>query len=156
GDGILDTGETDGLNGVNVTLYLADGTPTGLSNFTFYDGSANGAFSFSVAPGSYHLGFSQLGTGYALSPEHNPGAPDADHDSDANATIGSGSYGLPQNITVTSNQTFLTLDAGVYQNATINPTRRSYVLGDGILDTGETDGLNGVNVTLYLADGTPT
>jgi protocatechuate 3,4-dioxygenase beta subunit len=140
GDGIQDAGET-GLAGVTVRLYNGSGT---LLSSTTTD--LHGAYAFAgLAAGSYFVEF-VAPTGYNFSPQ-DAGGNDAT-DSDANTTTG-----RTPTITLAAGETNATLDAGLYQNATIGDVVWNDANGNGLQDTG-TAGLAGVTVRLYTSGGT--
>ncbi|MBN1304051.1 MAG: carboxypeptidase regulatory-like domain-containing protein [Anaerolineales bacterium] len=139
-NGLQDSGES-GLDGVLVTLYESDGATFVASTTT----SGGGLYSFTVPAGDYVVGFSNLPAGYFMTPQ-DAGGDDA-VDSDANITTGK-----TGTITLYADQTDNTIDAGVYQHATIGDFVWNDLDGDGIQDAGE-GGINGVTVTLYESDG---
>ena len=141
GNGVQD-GEP-GLGGVTVTLYASDGTTVIATTTTASDGS----YSFSVAPGSYVVGFS-LPSGYFFTAQ-DAGGNDA-LDSDANATTGKTGV-----ITVVAGQTYNTSDAGLQMTAAAVIGDRIWLDedADGVQDAGEA----GIpNVTVELRDGVCT
>ena len=141
GNGVQD-GEP-GLGGVTVTLYASDGTTVIATTTTASDGS----YSFSVAPGSYVVGFS-LPSGYYFTAQ-DAGGNDA-LDSDADTTTGKTGV-----ITVVAGQTYNTSDAGLQMSA-------SAVIGDRIWLDEDADGVQDAgeagipNVTVELRDGVCT
>ncbi len=145
-DGIQDAGE-NGVPGVTVTLY--DNTNTPIAT-TVTDNNGNYAFN-NLAPGSYSVGFTNLPAGYGFTGT-DVGANDA-IDSDPNG------LGLTSPVTVVAGGFNPTVDGGIVQTTGTNATAS---LGDrvwnddnnnGIQDPGE-QGVQGVTVTLYAANGT--
>lgn len=146
-DGIQDANEV-GAAGVTVTLYDMSNTVLGVTAT-----DANGYYIFNnLAAGSYYVGFSNLPLGYILT-NSDQGGNDA-VDSDPNKGTG-----LTAPITLANGDVNLTLDAGIVWGGGRNGTAS---LGDrvwydansnGIQDAGE-NGVAGVTVTLYEADGT--
>jgi LPXTG-site transpeptidase (sortase) family protein len=150
GDGVQDAGET-GLNGVTVELFWPGFGPDGIpgnaddadpaqSTLTANVSGVDGTYTFSnLVPGSYTVHF-VLPAGYEFSPL---GLGDAATDSNADRATGQTS-----SITLVSNQTDLTWDAGVYQPASLGDRVWVDTNGNGVQDAGE-PGFNGVTVTLY-------
>jgi hypothetical protein len=144
GDGVQDPTET-GLNGV--TVLLKDATTLAVLQTTVTTTGPSGTagyYSFSVDPGTYVVMF-MTPTGGVLSPTGNG---TTTTDSDPNPTTGNSTP-----ITVVSGGTNTTIDAGIYQPASIG----NYVWEDlnknGIQEAGE-PGVNGVTVLLKNAVGT--
>lgn len=142
-NGIQDANE-DGIPGITVTLYAANGTTPISSTVT----NANGFYTFvNLDPGTYIVGFSGLPAGATLSP-NDQGGDDA-LDSDANpitaktppVTLGPGDYDP-------------TLDAGIHlpQNAGLGNYVWFDIDKDGTQDASE-PGVAGVTVTLFNASG---
>ena len=139
-DGIQDASET-GLGGVTVNLLDSGGT-TIASTTTAGDGS----YSFTgLTPGDYRVEF-VAPAGHTISPADQGG--DDTADSDANPATGQTPL-----VTLTSGDSNLTLDAGMYQPASIGDFVWTDSDADGIQDGGET-GLGGVTVNLLDSGGT--
>ncbi|MBK7226292.1 MAG: T9SS type A sorting domain-containing protein [Saprospiraceae bacterium] len=146
GDGIQDPTES-GINGITVVLKDASGatvaTTTTTNNPTT---GAAGYYQFSVDPGTYAV-MVMVPSGSTVSPNDAVGSTDV-NDSDINPTTGTS-----PNITVTSGSTNNTIDAGLYQAASLG----NYVWfdedHDGVQDVSEL-GINGFVVNLYNAAGT--
>ena len=137
-DGIQEIGLGE-LGIANVTVELYDGITNALVTSTVTN--ALGLYSFTVDPGSYYVKFITPG-GYFLSPA-NVGADDT---IDSDAAIS----GQTQTVTVASGEQNLTLDAGVYQKASLGDRVWSDANGNGVQDVGES-GLQNVIVTLIDA-----
>ncbi len=138
-NGIQDSGES-GIAGVTVTLY--DSTGKNILSTTTTD--ANGLYHFTkLAPGTYVVGFT-LPSGYAFSPQYQGSNPALD--SNANPATG-----MTDTITLTAGETDNTIDAGMYQPASMAAIG-DYVWNDanvnGIQDSTET-GIPNVTVKLY-------
>ncbi|QQR83574.1 DUF2341 domain-containing protein [Candidatus Peregrinibacteria bacterium] len=145
-DGIQDGGET-GLDGVTVSLY-ADADLDGIAEPGADDGAAvsstttagGGAYSFtSVTAGDYFVVFTNPG-GYTFSSQDQGG--DDTVDSDANTSTGATA------VFSLAGTNIISVDAGIYQTATVGNFVWTDTNGDGIQGGGET-GLNGVTVSLY-------
>ncbi len=140
-DGIQDAGEP-GVQGVTVTLYDCSGV---LIRSTTTD--ATGRYFFGGLPtGDYYVVFSNLPSGYVLSPQ-DAGADDAT-DSDAN----------PSGQTICTHlnpgENDLTWDAGIYlPKASISDLVWEDLDEDGVQDSGE-PGVQGVKVILHDCTGT--
>jgi hypothetical protein len=147
GDGIQDSGEA-GVEGITVTLLdgngiaILDGNGNPITTTT----DINGNYSFDVTPGTYSVKF-DLPTGYDGFSLANQGKNDA-LDSDVNSAGVTGTY------TVKSGEVNNTIDAGVYELATIGDFVFEDKNGDGIQDDGE-GGVEGITVTLLDKNGTP-
>ena len=133
-NGQQDLGET-GIPGVIVTAFNA-GNDTIAGTATT---DSNGNYSFILMPGTYYLVF-DAPAGYARTL--------ADQGADATDSDGSAAAGRTANVTLTSGQSNVTLDAGFYQPASIGDFVWNDANANGQQDGGET-GLNGVSVTLY-------
>ncbi|MDR3431263.1 MAG: SdrD B-like domain-containing protein, partial [Rouxiella aceris] len=141
GNGLQDAGEP-ALSGVTVNLLNSSGTTTLATTTT----DSNGKYSFTnLTPGSYHVGF-VAPSGYAIT-LYQQGSNTA-IDSNADQT-----NGITSQITLISNQTDLSWDAGLYQPATLGDFVWVDTNGNGIQDAGE-PGLSGVTVNLLGSDGT--
>ena len=157
-NGVQDSGET-GLGGVLVSVYRPGFGPDGIADngddataVATQTTPASGAYSFTNLPaGTYQVGFGPL-SGYNRTLA-DQGADDA---KDCDADLATGRTG---NVTLTSGQSNLTLDAGYYQPAAIS----GFVLKDINNDNVGDSGIEGVTVTLYTdpnndgnpADGVP-
>ncbi|MDR3572311.1 MAG: sortase, partial [Anaerolineaceae bacterium] len=140
GNGLQDAGEP-GIANVQVDLYQAGGDKVATTS-----SDSTGAYSFTnLIPGKYYLQFTPP-AGYAITLK-NQGA-DTGKDSDADP-----SSGQTSTITLVSNQTDLTWDAGLYQPVSLGDRVWLDVNGNGIQEAGET-GINGVTVDLYNSAGT--
>ncbi len=153
GDGVQDAGET-GINGVNVTLFNGDGTPTGEVTTTALnpDTGEPGYYEFTgLTPGEYYVVF-----------DHNSAAAVdsnfAPTTEDANGTEATGSdanvlTGETEIVDLEPGDFYPHLDAGYYIPASLG----DYVWFDennnGVAEASET-GINGVLVSLYSGDGT--
>ena len=145
-DGIQDAGET-GINNVSVELFNTADVSQGTTTT-----NGAGAYSFTnLTPGDYYVVFT-LPAGYNFSPQ-DQGADDT-VDSDANTTTG-----RTANYTITSGNSINTVDAGMFQNASIGDFVWDDLDADGIQDVGET-GINNVSVELFdaadVSQGTTT
>ncbi|MEG3439825.1 SdrD B-like domain-containing protein, partial [Pannus brasiliensis CCIBt3594] len=140
GNGIQDSGES-GIAGVSVQLLGSDGTSLISTTTT----GADGSYLFSnLTPGTYYVRFIQP-DGYAgFSPAN---VTDDLQDSDANVA------GLTGPIALTSGQSNTSVDAGLYQYATLGDRVWLDTNGNGIQDAGES-GIAGVSVQLLGSDGT--
>ncbi|HTX91046.1 MAG TPA: SdrD B-like domain-containing protein, partial [Anaerolineales bacterium] len=149
-NGIQDAGEA-GVNGVQVDLYTASGTLVATTHTANLAG-VDGTYGFSrLLPGSYRVVFTPP-AGYALSPKDQ--GSDNTKDSDANPVTGQTDV-----LTLTSGQTDLTWDAGLYQLASVgdrvwndNGAGAGGIANDGI-QNGTEPGLDGVTVRLYTDSG---
>ena len=135
-DGIQEIGLGElGIAGVTVELLNAAGTPLGPTTVT----NAAGLYQFLVDPGTYRVRFVAPG-GHFFSPQ-DVGADDT-IDSDANPA-----NGITQTVTVGSGEVNLTLDAGLYQLATIGDFLWHDLNANGVQDAGE-PGIGGATVRL--------
>jgi hypothetical protein len=146
GDGIQDPTES-GINGITVVLKDASGATVATTTTTTNPTTgAAGYYQFSVDPGTYAV-MVMVPSGSTVSPNDAVGSTDV-NDSDINPTTGTS-----PNITVTSGSTNNTIDAGLYQAASLG----NYVWfdedHDGVQDVSEL-GINGFVVNLYNAAGT--
>ncbi len=133
GNGQQDSGEP-GIPGVTVKLYKCDNT---LAGTTTTDGS--GLYHFTgLVPGCYYVKFTAP-AGYSFTI---PNTGNDSSDSDADSTGKTGIYNL------TSGQTDNTVDAGLYQPATIGDFVWNDLNTNGQQDAGE-PGIPGVTVQLY-------
>ena len=139
GNGIQDTGEA-GIAGVTVKLLGSNGTTVVSSTTT----DTNGKYSFTVSAGNYYVQFAAP-TGFSFTTKNAAGSTTA-NDSNANTATGT-----TDAITVSGNDN--TIDAGLYQPATIGDKVWNDVNGNGVQDTGEA-GVAGVTVKLLGSDGT--
>ncbi|MBL8474054.1 MAG: carboxypeptidase regulatory-like domain-containing protein, partial [Rhodocyclaceae bacterium] len=143
GDGIQNDGAT-GLSGRTVTLIGggADGLINGVGDTTATTTTgADGFYQFTgLTPGvEYQVQFGDLPAGYQLTGQNLGG--DDTLDSDANAA------GFTQIVTLASGENNPTLDAGVYQTASLGDRLWVDTNGDGLQNDGAT-GLSGRTVTL--------
>ena len=136
GNGARDTGEP-GLAGVQIHLFGTDGRGNTVHVHATTD--ANGAYSFSVAPGSYTV-CETVPTGYTQSFPT----------SGANCAAHGG--GLGYAITLTSGQTDSDNDFGNFQNATVSGMKFKDADADGVKDAGE-PGLGTWVIHLFGTDG---
>ncbi|MCH9670195.1 MAG: carboxypeptidase regulatory-like domain-containing protein [Gammaproteobacteria bacterium] len=139
-NGVQDAGEA----GVpNVTVNLKDDGGNVINSTT----TANdGSYGFNgLAPGTYSVQF-VVPAGFELSPL-NQGGDDAT-DSDADPSMG----GMTATTTLASGENDPTLDAGIYQPASLGDFVWSDTNGDGVQDAGE-PGVGGVTVNLKDAGG---
>ncbi|ADI75083.1 Cna B domain protein (plasmid) [Methanohalobium evestigatum Z-7303] len=136
-DGIQDDGET-GIPDIRVELYNCS-TDNLVSNTTTNN---SGYYNFTVEPGEYYVNFSSDGYEFTL---QNQGGEDT-VDSDANSS------GVTECITLESNETNDTIDAGLYQPASIGDYVWEDVNGDGVQNDGDT-GIDNVTVNLYNCNG---
>ncbi|MFN7715049.1 MAG: SdrD B-like domain-containing protein, partial [Pseudanabaenaceae cyanobacterium] len=137
-NGIQDGGES-GLAGITVNLLDGNG-----NTVTTATTDANGNYGFSgLNPGQYQVQF-VAPTGYVFS---NPDAGADGVDSDANIATG-----ITQTVTLTSGENNLTLDAGLYQLASIGDRVWLDSNANGIQDGGES-GLAGITVNLLDGNG---
>ena len=136
GNGQQDTGEP-GVANVTVTLYDSANVQVGSPQTT----NASGGYLFSgLGPGDYYVVFSNPPAGYSLTAQ-NQGADVTD--SDADPTTGkTGVY------TLSSGENELTVDAGLYQPASLGDFVWDDLNNNGQQDTGE-PGVANVTVTLY-------
>ncbi|MCX6031065.1 MAG: carboxypeptidase regulatory-like domain-containing protein [Chloroflexi bacterium] len=136
-NGIQDAGE---LGLVGVTVKLRDSGGNVISTTTT---SSAGLYSFRPIPGSYSVEF-VAPTGYFFSPK-NAGGSSVDSDADPNT-------GRTSAITLVSNRTDLTWDAGLYRKATLGDKVWLDANLDGIQNSAE-NGVAGITVTLYTSAG---
>ena len=145
GNGIQDSGEP-GLPGVTVNLYK-NGNPTPVATTTT-DGSGNYTFS-NLPPSDYSVEFvPPAGSTYVFTTQNAPGSTTAN---DSNPNPGTG---RTPTITLLSGDTNTTIDAGLYQPATIGDRVWQDTNANGIQDNGE-NGLPNVTINLFAA-GNPT
>ncbi|MDA0323257.1 MAG: C25 family cysteine peptidase, partial [Verrucomicrobia bacterium] len=143
GDGTQDGGET-GIPGVTVELRDAN---SNLVDTTTTDGSGLYLFT-NLPPDNYFVEFVQPG-GFDFSP--------ADQTNDTIDSDANTNDGHTVTFALSSGETNLTLDAGLYQPAAIGDFIFDDQDTDGIQDAGEV-GVNGVTVRLYRdldGDGVP-
>jgi hypothetical protein len=144
-DGVQDAGEP-GVAGVTVTLYNAAGTPIGTTTT-----DANGNYLFPNLPnGTYSVGFSNFPANMVLT-NSGQGTPGTDSDPDK-------STGKTGPLVLSGGTNLTAVDAGLITGDTrIGTASLGDVVwydldGDGLQDAGE-NGVSGVTVTLYAADG---
>jgi YVTN family beta-propeller protein len=138
-NGIQDPGEP-GLPGVTVTLFES-GNPVPVATTTT---DADGIYTFdNLPPGTYEIVFTRP-DGFTFSPQNqgNDDALDSDPDSS----------GRTPPITLVSGQNITTVDAGLFQGATIGDFVWEDQNENGIQDPNE-PGLNGVTVRLLDSNG---
>jgi hypothetical protein len=138
GDGMQDDGDT-GINGVTVNLYTCAGDPVA-STTSADDGAGNpGYYLFAdLTPGCYEVEFvAPAGTFFSRKDWI-----DDTFDSDADPATG-----RTDPIDLSSGETDLTWDAGLYELASLGDYVWLDVNGNGIQDDGDT-GINGVTVEL--------
>ena len=132
GYGVQDAGETTGLAGVTVTFTLHG---TGAQVGSPFVTPSTGLYSFSgLTPGSYKVCFTTPPAGYAFSPT-GQGLAATDP-----AMRGSRRAVCSATFILASNETNNTLDAGLYQSATVGDPVWRDTNGNGIQDAGETRG----------------
>ena len=137
-DGIQDPGEP-GIENVTVVLYDVNNTAI---HTTTTDVNGNYIFQF-LPPGDYYVDVIPP-VGYDISPQDEPGAPDANSDSDIDPATGETVM-----TTLDPAETDLTWDAGLYIVASLGDYVWEDSNGDGLQDETGT-GLNGVTVNLYV------
>ncbi|HWQ19359.1 MAG TPA: SdrD B-like domain-containing protein [Methanotrichaceae archaeon] len=137
-NGIQDSGEP-GMPGVLVKLFKS-GASVGATATDYHC-----SYSFAgLAPGVYRLKFS-LPEGYAFSI---PGqGADTAKDSDVDM-----STGMTASVVLTSGQSDMTRDAGIYQNASLGDFVWEDINGNGIQDESE-PGIGQAEVRLYTSSG---
>jgi uncharacterized repeat protein (TIGR01451 family) len=139
-DGIQDTNEA-GINNVLVTLYTCAGTMV-TSSVT----DASGHYLFSdLTAGSYKVQFT-LPSGFVFTKAFQGG--DTAKDSNADQTTG-----ISDCVTLNPGDNTTTVDAGMYQPASLGDFVWNDANHDGIQDANEA-GINNVLVTLYTCAGT--
>jgi hypothetical protein len=141
-NGLQDAGET-GLSGI--TVQLLDSNSTVVATTTT---DTSGLYNFNVNPGSYKIKVitPTNSNPYLFSPQDQGGNDSTD--SDVNAS------GLSTAFTLTSGQTNNTIDAGLYQKATIGDRVFLDSNANGLQDAGEA-GLAEVTVQLLDSSGNP-
>ena len=138
-DGVQDADET-GIAGVTVGLKNSAGTVIATTTT-----DSTGKYFFDVAPGSYSVVFTPP-TGYVVSPKDQGGDDAKDNDIDSTTFT-------TAIVTVAAGQQNLTLDAGLYQKASLGDKVWLDCDADGIQDANE-PGVAGVTVQLKSAAGT--
>jgi hypothetical protein len=136
GNGAKDTGEP-GLSGVTIHLFGTDGRGNAVHVHATTNGS--GAYTFSVAPGSYTV-CETVPSGYTQS------FPTSGADCSAHGG------GLGYAITLTSGQADTDNDFGNFQNATVSGMKFKDADADGVKDVGEI-GLGTWIIHLFGTDG---
>jgi hypothetical protein len=132
-----------------VTVLLKDASGATVATTTTTNNPTTGAagyYQFSVDPGTYAV-MIMAPSGNTVSPSDAVGSTDV-NDSDINPTTGTS-----PNITVTSGSTNQTIDAGLYQTASLGNYVWEDSDKDGVQDATEL-GVNGVTVLLKNAAGT--
>ncbi|ACL25990.1 SdrD B-like domain-containing protein [Chloroflexus aggregans] len=143
GNGVQDAGES-GIDGVMVTLNGTTGAGETVNLTTTT--SSGGLYRFdNVQPGTYTITVTPP-TGYVITAA-NRGSDD-NTDSDIDPVTGA-----TTTFALTSGATDLTWDAGLYQPATLGNRVWHDSNANGIAESGE-EGVSGVTVRLYRADGT--
>jgi len=137
-DGVRDAGEP-GIADVQIHLFGTDGAGNAVHQHATTD--ANGAYSFSVAPGSYTV-CESVPAGFTQS-FPSSGADCAGHD---------GASGFGYAITLTSGETDSGNDFGNFRNATKSGTKFEDLNADGVRDAGE-PGIADVQIHLFGTDG---
>ncbi len=140
GNGKQDTGDT-AIAGVTVKLLDSTGTNVLAATST----NASGLYSFTVVPGTYVIQF-VAPSGYVFTAQFQ--GSDTTKDSNANITTGkTAAVGL------TSGQSDLTVDGGMYRPASIDGFVYKDFNNNGVIDLGDA-GIGGVTMTLSGVDGT--
>ena len=154
GDFVWNDGNGDGMQVTNsvgiagVTVKLLDSGGNVIRTTTT---DANGKYLFSnLAPGTYSVEFVKP-AGYIFTIA-NAGTNDT-IDSDANATTPNAATAKTGTYTLVSGETNLTVDAGVYQPASLGDYVWEDKNSNGLQDSGE-PGIAGVTVKLLGSDGT--
>ncbi|HFQ94343.1 MAG TPA: isopeptide-forming domain-containing fimbrial protein, partial [Anaerolineae bacterium] len=140
-DGIQDTDE-NGVQNVTVNLYSGDGTFLNTTQTNVF-----GRYGFdNLPPGDYVVEIVPPAA-YTVTLQNQGGDPALDSDIDPDPA--SPTYGRTVTITLTSGQTDLTWDGGLYaQEAAIGDLVWLDENANGVQDAGE-NGISGVTVTLY-------
>lgn len=139
-NGIQDPGEP-GLPNITVTLFES-GNPTPIATTTT---DANGIYTFdNLPPGTYEVVFSRP-DGFTFSPQNQGSDPALDSDPNPDT-------GRTPPITLISGQSITTVDAGLFQGATIGDRVWNDLNENGIQDPGES-GISGVTVRLLDENG---
>lgn len=139
GNGCQDSGET-GLQGVTVALLDANGNQLAT---TTTDGNGNYLFN-NLAGATYSVRFTAPG-GYVFT-KRSVAACGTDKDSDADPA-----NGRTQNVALSPGQSFLDLDAGLYQPALLGDCVWNDMNRNGLYDPNMEVGHPGVTVTLFDA-----
>ena len=162
-DGTRSGSETAGVIGATVALLGAglDGTfataddvtgsvtTNGSGNYTFTQAGSNNTGAL-LAPGLYRLTFG-LPASWEFTIKSGAAPRASDLDSDASTTAGP-TFGRSDDVTLTEGQTTTSLDAGVFQRATVGDRVWEDVNANGIQDSGE-PGISGATVELLDAAG---
>jgi hypothetical protein len=136
-NGLQDSGEL-GVDGVTVGLYRStDDTLVGTTTT-----AGGGIYSFTTAPGTYYLRFSEFPAGFVPSASTSSTTSD-NGDSDANPLTG-----RTDEITLAPGANDPNWDAGIYQPATVGNLVWVDANGNGAQDSGE-PGIDGITVELY-------
>ena len=151
GDGVQDSGES-GISGVKVTLTGGgkDGllSTTGDNTTATTTTNSSGNYSFTgLAAGEYQVKFdaSTAGTGYVLT-RQNAGSNDT-VDSDADRTTG-----MSQTVKLAAGENNTTVDAGVYQKASVGDKVWDDMNHNNLQDSSE-PGIAGITVKLITGAG---
>ena len=164
-DGTRSGAETAGVTGATVALLGAglDGTfataddvtgsvtANGSGNYTFTRAGTNNTGAL-LAPGLYRLTFG-LPASWELTIKSGAAPLTSDLDSDASTTVGP-TFGRADDVTLTEGQATTSLDAGMFQRATVGDRVWEDVNANGIQDSGE-PGISGATVELLDAAGAP-
>ncbi len=139
GNGVQDAGES-GVSGVEVRLTGTTGAGEAVNLTTTTD--SVGVYRFeNLAPGTYQIRFSDIPSGLTFSPADQGG--DDDRDSDVIASAGE-----TASFILTSNQTDLSRDAGLYPLLSLGNLVWIDENNNGLVDPGE-EGASGIQVCLY-------
>ncbi|MBK7635345.1 MAG: carboxypeptidase regulatory-like domain-containing protein [Saprospiraceae bacterium] len=143
GNGVQEAGEP-GIGGVTVTLTGTKGDGTPITPITVTTGT-NGNYQFTnLAPGTYTVTFTKPANTVTTTPDQGG---DDSKDSDASITTGAS---VP--VTVQSNETNNTIDAGYLRSASLGDYVWEDTNANGVQDAGE-PGIGGVTVRLEDAAG---
>ncbi|MFN3373507.1 MAG: SdrD B-like domain-containing protein, partial [Chloroflexus sp.] len=144
-NGVQNGGDETGISEVQVQLFRdadGDGQPSAgdtLIATVTTDTTGNYSFDYLI-PGDYYVVF-DVPTGYVRSPQDQGGNDAIDSDPDQTS-------GATEVTSLSSGQTDLTWDAGLYQRVNLGNQVWNDVNNNGLLDSGES-GIDGVTVNLY-------